>query len=64
MPACRYDVCAVSRPAHPLAVALFPLVRVCQKRFAYDTLQTMRSRVCPPTAAADCAGAPGPEPPK
>eukprot|EP00892_Ulva_mutabilis_P009423 jgi/Ulvmu1/6853/UM031_0058.1 len=51
-----YDVCAVSRPAHPVAIALFPFVRLCQKRFAYDTLRRMRTQLCPPSpsAAACC----------
>lgn len=45
-----YDVCAVSRPATPLAVVAYPLLRLCQKRFAYDTLNRMRERICPSPA--------------
>jgi uncharacterized protein (UPF0548 family) len=36
-----YDLRAFSRPAHPLAVAGYPLSRWLQKRFARDSLKAM-----------------------
>jgi uncharacterized protein (UPF0548 family) len=36
-----YDILAISRPRHPLAIAGYPLARVFQKRFARDSKQAM-----------------------
>jgi hypothetical protein len=41
----RYDVSAVSKPKHPLAYGLYPLVRICQWRFHKDSLAAMTKRM-------------------
>jgi uncharacterized protein (UPF0548 family) len=40
-----YDLFAFSRPAHPLARAAPPLARLIQRRFALDSLRSMRTAV-------------------
>ena len=40
-----YDVFAFSRPAHPLVKAAQPLARHLQRRFALDSLRSMRAAV-------------------
>jgi uncharacterized protein (UPF0548 family) len=40
-----YDLFAFSRPAHPLARAAPPIARLIQRRFAADSLRSMRSAV-------------------
>jgi uncharacterized protein (UPF0548 family) len=36
-----YDICAFSRPKHPLARLGFPMTRMLQKRFVRDSLAVM-----------------------
>jgi uncharacterized protein (UPF0548 family) len=38
-----YDICAFSRPKHPLARLGFPVTRMLQKRFAGDSLAVMKA---------------------
>jgi uncharacterized protein (UPF0548 family) len=40
-----YDIRAVSRPRHPLAILGFPITRRVQRRFARDSLAAMRRAV-------------------
>jgi uncharacterized protein (UPF0548 family) len=40
-----YEVFAFARPAHPLARAAPPLARLIQRRFAVDSLRSMRTAV-------------------
>ena len=40
-----YEVFAFSRPAHPLVGAAGPLARLIQRRFAVDSLRSMRTTV-------------------
>ena len=45
-----YEVFSFSRPAHPLVKATQPLARRIQRRFAVDSLRSMRVAVGPATA--------------
>jgi uncharacterized protein (UPF0548 family) len=38
-----YDICAFSRPKHPLARLGFPVTRMLQKRFVRDSLAVMKA---------------------
>jgi uncharacterized protein (UPF0548 family) len=48
-----YELFAFSRPAHPLVKAASPLARLLQRRFAVDSLQSMRMAVSDGANQAD-----------
>lgn len=39
---CRFDVYTISRPAHPLALLSYPLVRFYQGRFGADSTRAVQ----------------------
>eukprot|EP00873_Tetraselmis_striata_P040107 jgi/Tetstr1/460371/TSEL_005670.t1 len=48
-----YEIYTFSKPAHPLSIATYPVVRLLQKRFAWDSAAAMRRELA---GAAEASG--------
>jgi hypothetical protein len=51
----RYDIYSISRPATPIAMLAYPLLRHFQKQFAMDSMAAMRQQLAPLTVSEAAA---------